>query len=107
MLKKYSLFYLSGLCAAVLASCSPKVVTTTAPAPAPQVVVGATTPAAPVSPFAVTNLFYNTKTDSLLSIARQQLPAIVCDSNGVEAFPSEWVGTVNFGMRKANYVILH
>lgn len=107
MLKKYNLFFLSGSIIAALAGCSPKVVPTSTPAPAPQVVVGGTAPAAPVSPYAVTNLYYNTKADSLLSIARQQLPAIVCDSNGVEAFPSEWVGTVNFGMRKANYVILH
>ncbi len=29
------------------------------------------------------------------------------DSTGLIATPSEWVGSVNFGIRKANYVIIH
>jgi N-acetylmuramoyl-L-alanine amidase len=81
------------LFAVMLASCSPKVVPPTKP------VV--------VNPYAVTNNYYTTKTDSLLNIAKQQLPALLCDSNGVEAYPSEWVGSVNFGMRKANFVVIH
>lgn len=103
---KYYHIFFTGLIAVVLASCSPKVAPPVAPV-APAGAAGTPLPPGPVPPFAVTNQYYNSKSDSLLSIARQQLPALLCDSNGVEAFPSEWVGTVNFGMRKANYVIIH
>lgn len=74
----------------LLTACSPKIVP----------------PAPPFNPYAVTDQYYTHKTDSLLSIVKQQSPAVVIDSTGV-LIPSAWVGTVNFGIRKANYVILH
>lgn len=58
-------------------------------------------------PHFTTDSIYTTKTDSLLSIVKQQHPALLFDSTGVAAIPSEWVGSVNFGIRKANYVIIH
>jgi len=33
-------------------------------------------------------------------------PATLMDSTGMN-IPSEWVGTVNFGIRKPAYVIIH
>ncbi len=49
---------------------------------------------------------YSLKKDSLLKhLALEQSPALT-DSLG-QAIPAEWVGTVNFGIRKPNYVIIH
>lgn len=83
--------YLFLLAVAVFASCSPKVVK----------------PVVKPNPYAATNKFYTMKADSLLGIAKLELPAMLYDSTGTAAIPSEWVGTVNFGIRKANYVIIH
>ena len=60
----------------------------------------------PKGPFAVTNKRYGQETDSLLSVVKQQQPAALLDSNG-RPVPSNWVGTVNFNLRKPNYVIIH
>ncbi len=60
----------------------------------------------PKGPYAVTNKVYKNQADSLLAIVKLQQPAALADSTG-GAIPSEWVGTVNFGIRKANYVIIH
>jgi len=92
----YSFIYLLSI--VVLAtSCSPKV--NHAKPDAPKVVVK--------GPHFTTDSIYTTKTDSLLSIVKQQQPVVLMDSTGLIATPSEWVGSVNFGIRKANYVIIH
>lgn len=100
----------------ITAACSPKVTTNTVkilapdsgkirsivvndPNMKPQVVVVP-------GPFAHTDSVYTIKTDSLLGLARLQKPAMLMDTSGM-AIPSNWVGTVNFGIRKPNYVILH
>ncbi|MFD2873266.1 N-acetylmuramoyl-L-alanine amidase [Mucilaginibacter ximonensis] len=54
-----------------------------------------------------TDSIYTIKTDSLIGIVRQQQPAVLMDSTGLIQTPSEWVGSTNFGIRKANYVIIH
>src|SRR4051812_5927877 len=70
------------LCLFVLSSCSPK------------------------GPYAVTNKYYNNKTKNFVKTIQKQLPDSLRDSTGMQ-IPSEWVGTVNFGIRKPNYVIIH
>jgi N-acetylmuramoyl-L-alanine amidase len=58
------------------------------------------------NPHELTNKVYATHTDSLVMTLRQENPATLTDSAGA-AIPSEWVGTVNFNLRKPNYVIIH
>lgn len=58
-------------------------------------------------PHFITDSIYTIKTDSLIGIVRQQQPAVLMDSTGLIQTPSEWVGSTNFGIRKANYVIIH
>src|SRR5277367_1884188 len=70
------------LCLVVLASCSPK------------------------GPYAVTNKYYNDKTKGFVKTIQKQLPDSLTDSTGT-LIPSAWVGTVNFGIRRPNYVIIH
>ena len=70
------------LCLLALASCSPK------------------------GPYAVTNKYYSNKTKGFVKTIEKQLPDSLRDSTGMQ-IPSEWVGTVNFGIRKPNYVIIH
>jgi N-acetylmuramoyl-L-alanine amidase len=79
---KHGHLYLLLLCAVVLAGCSPK------------------------GPYAVTDKFYADKTKSLVATIQKQLPDSLADSTGM-LVPSAWVGTVNFGIRKPNYVIIH
>jgi len=88
---------------ALFAACSPKVVQQ------PKAVQPPDAPPAPVvaKQYDTTDKFYTTKSDSLLNILKQQTPAMLYDSTGAIAVPSEWVGSVNFGIRKANFVILH
>lgn len=74
--------YLSVIWLFVLASCSPK------------------------GPYAITNNVYKDKTKGYVAKIKTQLPDSLKDSTGMP-IPSEWVGTVNFGIRKANYVIIH
>ncbi|AYL98090.1 N-acetylmuramoyl-L-alanine amidase [Mucilaginibacter celer] len=57
-------------------------------------------------PYAATNKVYHTQTDSLVEVISREQPAMLVDSAG-GAIPSEWVGTVNFNLRKPNYVIIH
>jgi N-acetylmuramoyl-L-alanine amidase len=78
--KYYSLLLISAL--AVFSSCSPK------------------------GPYALTNKVYKHQTDSVVKVIEQAQPATLVDSAGT-AVPSEWVGTVNFNLRKPNYVIIH
>jgi N-acetylmuramoyl-L-alanine amidase len=86
-----------------LSACSPKV-TPTKP--------NANNPAQPVkpvvfNPHAATDSIYTVKSDSLVGLLKLKQPAVLFDSTGVAAIPSEWIGSVNFGIRKANYVIIH
>src|SRR5882757_7012579 len=49
--------------------------------------------------------FIKTK-QKITETIKQEQPAALADSTGV-LIPSEWVGTVNFGIRKPNFVIIH
>lgn len=49
---------------------------------------------------------YKSQIDSFLDIAKQMQPVVLADSLGAP-IPSDFVGTVNFNLRKPNYVILH
>jgi len=60
----------------------------------------------PKGPYAVTNKFYKDKTKGFTETIQQELPATLTDSTGTP-IPSEFVGTVNFGIRRPNYVIIH
>lgn len=56
--------------------------------------------------FAATNKVYDHITDSVVQVIQSQpVPALV-DSTGAQ-LPAAWVGTVNFNLRKPNYVIIH
>ena len=79
-MKRPYLFLLLGL--VCLASCSPK------------------------GPYAVTNKYYSDRTKGFVKSIQLQLPDSLADSTGKQ-IPSEWVGTVNFGIRKPNFVIIH
>jgi len=108
---KYFRPYLLLMAVAVIAACSPKiapVITTKANITAPVATVPLVIDSniAPGNPHATTNLFYKLKADSLLALAKKQQPATLVDSVGA-AIPSAWVGSVNFGIRKPNYIILH
>ena len=70
------------LCLVLMASCSPK------------------------GPYALTNKVYRDKTKGFAATIQKQLPDSLRDSTGM-LIPSAWVGTVNFGIRKPNYVIIH
>ncbi|SDE77689.1 N-acetylmuramoyl-L-alanine amidase [Mucilaginibacter pineti] len=78
----YVLFIIAAV--AIVSSCSPKVVV----------------------PFVETNKVYKHQTDSVVEVIQRELPAALLDSVG-QPIASEWVGTVNFNLRKPNYVILH
>lgn len=60
----------------------------------------------PKGPYALTNKVYKDKTTGFAETIKQELPATLADSTGAP-IPSEFVGTVNFGIRKPNYVIIH
>lgn len=60
----------------------------------------------PKGPYALTNKVYKHQTDSVVKVIKQAQPATLVDSAGA-AVPGEWVGTVNFNLRKPNYVIIH
>ena len=60
----------------------------------------------PKGPYAVTNKVYKHQADSIAKVIRMQKPAMLIDSSGAQ-LPSDFVGTVNFNMRKPNYVIIH
>lgn len=65
-----------------------------------------TTSCSPKGPYALTNKVYSDKTKGFAATIQKQLPDSLRDSTGMPV-PSEWVGTVNFGIRKPNYVIIH
>jgi N-acetylmuramoyl-L-alanine amidase len=60
----------------------------------------------PKGPYAVTNKVYKEKTRGYVATIQMQNPDTLRDSSGMQV-PSAWVGTVNFGIRKPNYVIIH
>ena len=81
-MKNYCHYLLLLLTAFILVSCSPK------------------------GPYAVTNKVYKHQSDSMAKVIELEQPAMLADSAGVPV-PSAFVGTVNFNMRKPNYVIIH
>ena len=109
-MKQYR-FCLPLLLVVLIAACSPKVVTHSVPNGG---VINPITVKPPITdsnimpgnPYAVTNLFYINKTDSLLALAKKQVPVMLLDTPNAP-IPSQWVGSVNFGIRKPNYVIIH
>jgi N-acetylmuramoyl-L-alanine amidase len=60
----------------------------------------------PKGPYALTDKVYRDKTKGYVAAIQTQLPDTLRDSSGMPV-PSAWVGTVNFGIRKPNYVIIH
>lgn len=60
----------------------------------------------PKGPYALTNRVYSDKTKGYVKTIQSQLPDSLADSTGRQ-IPSDWVGTVNFGIRKPNFVIIH
>jgi N-acetylmuramoyl-L-alanine amidase len=81
-MKKAYFLYLAVIFLAIVSACSPK------------------------GPYALTNKVYTHQTDSFLHIIKLEQPPLLIDSTGMRV-PTNWVGTVNFGMRKPNYVIIH
>jgi N-acetylmuramoyl-L-alanine amidase len=59
-----------------------------------------------LKPLEIAKNFYTARTDSLVNVIEQQQPIVLTDSAGA-AIPSEWAATVNFNLRKPNYVIIH
>lgn len=60
----------------------------------------------PKGPYAVTNKVYREHTDSIVKVIGMEQPVTLADSTGA-VVPSAFVGTVNFNIRKPNYVIIH
>lgn len=59
-----------------------------------------------ISRYAATDKVYNDHVKGYVEKIVQTQPAQLIDSLGAPV-PSQWVGTVNSGIRKANYVIIH
>ena len=57
-------------------------------------------------PYYATDQFYKHHADSIAKVIELAQPPALADSSGA-AVPSAFVGTVNFNMRKPNYVIIH
>ncbi|HVW95641.1 MAG TPA: N-acetylmuramoyl-L-alanine amidase [Mucilaginibacter sp.] len=60
----------------------------------------------PKGPYAVTNKFYKDKTKNFTETIKQEQPALLFDTTGT-TIPSAFIGTVNFGIRRPNFVIIH
>jgi N-acetylmuramoyl-L-alanine amidase len=60
----------------------------------------------PKGPYALTNKVYKQKSDSMAKVIELAQPVALADSSGMP-LASAFVGTVNFNMRKPNYVIIH
>jgi len=58
------------------------------------------------NPHAKTNSVYTNQADSLSKMVLAEEPAVLVDSLG-QPIPSQFIGTVNFNLRKPNYVIIH
>ncbi|MCX8480665.1 MAG: N-acetylmuramoyl-L-alanine amidase, partial [Sediminibacterium sp.] len=54
-------------------------------------------------PYYSTNLYHNKTLDSLIGLFKQKINAKNIDSS----IEINWVGTVNYGIRKPNFVIIH
>jgi N-acetylmuramoyl-L-alanine amidase len=70
------------------------------------IIVAALPACSPKGPYALTNKVYTRQKDSLLTMVRLEQAPVIIDSTGGQV-PTNWVGTVNFGVRKPNYVIIH
>ncbi|RYZ50727.1 MAG: N-acetylmuramoyl-L-alanine amidase [Sphingobacteriales bacterium] len=57
-------------------------------------------------PYAVTNKVYHDQAEAFAATLQQTAPVVLVDSLG-RKIPGEWVGTVNFNLRKPNYVVIH
>ncbi|MEO8885483.1 MAG: N-acetylmuramoyl-L-alanine amidase [Mucilaginibacter sp.] len=109
MIKRLKVIGFYGLLATmlVLAGCSNKTKGVLVAAPTLPPNANAGTNIIPVLPAPLTTQqFYTVKKDSLLNIVEQEQPLTLLDSLGVP-IPSAWAGTVNFGIRRPNYVIIH
>jgi N-acetylmuramoyl-L-alanine amidase len=60
----------------------------------------------PKGPYAATDKVYREKAKGYAATIQKQLPDSLRDTTGM-LVPAAWVGTVNFGIRKPNYVIIH
>ena len=60
----------------------------------------------PKGPYALTNKVYKKHADSIAKVIGLAQPVALADSTGA-LVPSDFVGTVNFNLRKPNYVIIH
>jgi N-acetylmuramoyl-L-alanine amidase len=60
----------------------------------------------PKGPYAITNKVYDDQAEAFAATLQQTTPVILTDSLGRQ-IPGEWVGTVNFNLRKPNYVVIH
>ncbi|MBW4888593.1 N-acetylmuramoyl-L-alanine amidase [Mucilaginibacter sp. HMF5004] len=58
------------------------------------------------TPYDITNKKYRKQAKALTKTIRLTEPVTLTDS-AAAVIPSDWVGTVNFGLRKPNYVIIH
>ncbi|MES2278613.1 MAG: N-acetylmuramoyl-L-alanine amidase [Bacteroidota bacterium] len=70
------------------------------------VLAAAVSACSPKGPYALTNKVYTHQKDSLLNLAKVEQAPVIIDSTGTPV-TTNWVGTVNFGIRKPNYVIIH
>jgi N-acetylmuramoyl-L-alanine amidase len=64
------------------------------------------TACSPKGPYALTDKVYKGKSDSIAKVIELAQPVMLADSSGAPV-ASDFVGTVNFNMRKPNYVIIH
>jgi N-acetylmuramoyl-L-alanine amidase len=101
---RVSIYLLLFIAVVYTTACSPKVVPGKPGAAKPG---NALKPIVVKPPHFTTDSFYTAKADSLLNLVKLQQPVTLMDSTGLITTPSEWVGSVNFGIRKANYVIIH
>jgi N-acetylmuramoyl-L-alanine amidase len=102
---RVSIYLLLFIAVVYTTACSPKVVPGK-PGEAIKAPDGAK-PIAVKPPHFTIDSFYTAKTDSLVNLIKLKQPVTLMDSTGLIATPSEWVSSVNFGIRKANYVIIH
>ena len=60
----------------------------------------------PKGPYVLSNKVYHRQVDSIKKIITVRDPLVLKDSAGID-ITSEFIGTVNFNIRKPNYVIIH
>ncbi|MEO6150528.1 MAG: N-acetylmuramoyl-L-alanine amidase [Mucilaginibacter sp.] len=59
-----------------------------------------------LGPYSATNKVYAEQAETFAQTLQKAEPVVLADSVG-RKIPSEWVGTVNFNLRKPNLVIIH